>query len=207
MQVQLEAQSEIIAENATQQQQELANAVESLTIAHAAQQRLEEINAAFEQQVDSMSLQLSDMQGKIQSPQKTMQQQQELAAALESLQVAHAAQQQLKEDKAALVKEVDSMSTQLSDTGSKLLLAQKASEEAEATFLKFSAQMEALQEELAKEREANAGETAGAVLSSSLSWNVIATFECREECPRHINGWKSLRPVDCWTSCASEILP
>ena len=201
LQVQLEAQLEIIADKETQQQQELANAVESLTVAHATQQRLEEVNAAFEQQVSSMSLQLSDMQSKIQSPQKMMQQQQELATALESLQVAHAAQQQLKEDKAALVKEVDSMSTQLLDTQSKLHLAQKASEEAEATSLEFSAQMEALQ--LANQREADAGETAGVVLYISLSWDVIATLECRQECAKHINGRNSLRIVGCCWFCAS----
>ena len=203
LQVQLEAQLEIIADKETQQQQELANAVESLTVAHATQQRLEEVNAAFEQQVSSMSLQLSDMQSKIQSPQKMMQQQQELATALESLQAAHAAQQQLKADKAALVKEVDSMSTQLSDTQSKLHLAQKASEEAEATSLEFSAQMEALQEELANQREADAGETAGVVLYIYLSWDVIATLECRQECAKHINGRNSLRIVGCCWFCAS----
>ena len=89
---------------------------------------------------------------------KATRQQQDLAGALESLQAAQAAQQRLEEDRARLEKQVSSGNVQLITVQGKLQTAQNAADSAEATSLDLSGKVEALLEELARQKEINAGE-------------------------------------------------
>ena len=89
---------------------------------------------------------------------KATQQQQDLATALESLRAGQAAQQALMEDNARLEKQVSSGNVQLISVQGKLQTAQIAADRAEARGLDLSGKVEALQEELARQREINAGE-------------------------------------------------
>lgn len=92
--------------------------------------------------------------------QKATQQQQDLATALQSLTAAHADQQRLTEDKAALERQVSSDELQLGSVQSQLHTAQKAADQAGAMCLGLSGKVEALLEELARQQEADAGELA-----------------------------------------------
>ena len=89
---------------------------------------------------------------------KATQQQQDLAAALERLQAAQGAKQRLEKDKAALERHICSAELQLTSVQSELQTAQNASDQAEARCRDLSGSIEALQEELAEQKEATAGE-------------------------------------------------
>ena len=65
----LDAQLEVIAEKATQQQQDLAAALEGLQAGQVAQHRLEEDKAALEEHIRSDELQLASIQSELQAAQ------------------------------------------------------------------------------------------------------------------------------------------
>ena len=65
----LDAKLEVIAEKATQQQQDLTSALQSLTAARAAQHRLEQDKAALERQLSCDSLQLVSVQSQLHAAQ------------------------------------------------------------------------------------------------------------------------------------------